>query len=47
MKHGELNYYLYLYVASVGNQLTKPYKDDENGRLKQVAFILVYEKIID
>jgi hypothetical protein len=44
MEHGTLDYYLHVYVDPEGNQVLKPFEDNENGRLKQIAWVFVYEK---
>jgi len=40
----ELDYYLVLYNDQYGNQIAKPFFDDENGSLRQVAMVFVYQK---
>jgi len=40
----ELDYYLVAYSNRNGEQICKPYYDDENGTLKQVDLFLVYAK---
>lgn len=44
--HAEDNfdYWLVAYVNEKGEQIAKPYYDDENGKLKQVAMFYVYSK---
>ena len=44
MKHKTLDYYLHVYVDANGNQIVKPFDDNENGRLRQVAWVFVYAK---
>lgn len=42
----ELDYYIVIYNDSLGNQIEKPFFDDENGELKQIAIVHVYSKTI-
>lgn len=40
----EIDYYLVVYSNSNGEQICKPFYDNENGTLKQVALFIVYQK---
>lgn len=41
----ELDYYLVLYNDNLGNQIVKPFFDNENGLLKEIAIINVYKSL--
>lgn len=40
----EFNFYVVIYNDSMGNQIQKPFFDDEGGKLTIVAIINVYYK---
>lgn len=40
----QVDYYLVAYTNKDGVQICKPFYDDENGTLTQVALFIVYEK---
>ncbi len=40
----ELDFYVILYTDKNGNQISKPFDDDENGTLTPIAIVNVYAK---
>jgi hypothetical protein len=42
--HREFDHYLIIYTDPNGNQIVKPYDDDEFGKLKKIASVHVYKK---
>ena len=45
MVHGEFQNWVILYVDENKKQISKPFEDDEDGRLTPVGFVSIYKKI--